>query len=409
MRPFQSTIFNSVSIKLKNKKFQFITLMAVILFAVFYTSLWFYVASRAKEMGARVIERASSELLKGHYAVKYDDMKVVGYPFDLKLVMTNLNLKLDSSYSYPVEEVTFPNLIIKSSLFQMLTGKYNIEVKDNIKLKFLAIKDKFILVYKGVPDIFIEFGGNEGLKKIRYIDSGYEILNEASNEVVASAESNNIYYKYSNATIKKDSIITFVMKSENINNTKLAKIVSQRSFFFADVGNISIDIDTKFTMPQKADDTKLVDSKAQFDKFHIKTDIFAIDGNGIIGTKSSEFAPYIEMTVTVNKYKQFIDYALNYYLNSNDQGPTKIVKGILVKAMNNFSSQLVSMLKAKESKDLKGNDDSLVIRLKRETGGKFTINDVNFTDIMQLFTKSFSGSEAQQPIAQPANAPVIKH
>lgn len=182
---------------IKNNKILWSLVFLVITVLTIYITIWFKVKS--------FIENKLNAY-SAHYSIKYDSLRVSGFPFIINASIKNLEVK-SLSKNYSNLSFTFENLIVKNLIF---TKNINISTKGKI---YYGNKENDIYLTSNNESIDLTLGKNN---EISFIDSFIQKITFHSIE--KDTEFNNVTlkliasndYNYSNKTfrINVDQIIS---------------------------------------------------------------------------------------------------------------------------------------------------------------------------------------------------------
>lgn len=182
---------------IKNKKILWSLVFLIVVILATYITIWFKTKTYIED---------KLNAYSAHYSIKYDSLRVSGFPFIINAKIKNLEVK-SLAKSYSNFSFTFENLIIKNLIF---TKNVNISTKGKI---YYGDRENDIYLTSNNESIDLAFGKNN---EISFIDSfiqkitfhGYEKDTEFNNVTLKLVTSND--YNYSNRTfrINIDQIIS---------------------------------------------------------------------------------------------------------------------------------------------------------------------------------------------------------
>ena len=231
---------------IKNKKIIWSLVFFIVMILAVYITVWFKVKSLIED---------KLNAYSAHYSIKYDSLRISGFPFIINATIKNLEVKFLSK-SYTNFSFVFEKLIIKNLIF---TKNINISVEEKV---YYGDKENNIYLTFDNESFDLVLGKNN---EISFIDSfiqkitfhGMEADTDLNNVTLKLITSND--YNYSNQTFRfnidqiiyDDSLesnfeIIFSNVKEMSENNQIVKAYKNTidSFVFNDItNNYSVTLD----------------------------------------------------------------------------------------------------------------------------------------------------------------------
>ena len=359
------------------KRFSITVAAFILIFTSLYSGIWFYNSKAVQLHTEQAILALTKDLGGKKSDFKFTDSSINGFPFNYKVQINKPRFILNDS-DISVDMSSEEPLIVESDI---LISNYIATLPNNIVVKSgETLEENFSIRYSDAAQIIVKsdaenliqkllskLSNNDGkslyeVKSAKYSDNGYKYINPLTQELIASADSQNI-------EIDLIGSGKYNLKA-NIANQHL-NIFNKLYDGKKQVNNLNLNADLIYQ-----DDSG---DKINFKQFVLSSDNFSVNVKGNAAGSNIEAFPYGNLEIKVSNYVNFIDFQA-LILNDIVKKSGLPIFNIKEKQISRFKDFL-GKVATKTSED----NNDIVISLKREEGQAINIGKYSFIEAVHLY------------------------